>query len=85
MRKILKVVGLLLVAAAVYADFYEVNVTRIEQDLYRDTVSKGYIQTRFCYEHVYHGDAVLSYTPYSTDNKLIFESGTVCEVRRVFK
>lgn len=85
MRKALKVIGLLLIAAAVYADFYEVNVTRIEQDLYQDTVSKGYIQTRFCYEYVYHQDAVLVYEAYSTTNKLVFEDGTSCEVRRVFK
>lgn len=67
-----------------YAEFYKVNVKRIEQDLYK-TDSGLYIQTQYCYEYSYGDDAVLKYEDYSYDNKLIFDSGTSCDVKKIFK
>ena len=82
-KKMLRVVAVLLVAAAAYAEFYEVNVTRVEQNLYRDTLSRSLIVTKYCYEYAYHQDAVLIYEAYSYSNKLVFDSGTSCDVVKV--
>ncbi len=77
-------VALLIAAGAVYAEMYTVNVRRIDKDLYK--TSEGvYIQTKYCYEYTYGDDAVLKYEPYGYDNKLIFDSGEVCDVEKVFK
>ncbi len=66
------------------AEYYKVNVKRVDQDLYR-TSTGLFIQTKYCYEYAYGEDAILKYEQYSYDNKLIFDSGTSCEVARVFK
>ena len=49
---------------ALAADYYRVNVRRIDQNLYRETTSRMLIKTRYCYEYVYGEDAVMavSYT-----------------------
>lgn len=75
---------LLVLAGSAHAEFYKVSVRRVEQDLYKAD-SGHYIQTRYCYEYTYGDDAVLKYEPYSYDNKLIFDSGTSCDVVKVFK
>ena len=67
------------------AEYYKVNVKRIDQDLYKTTTGGLYIKTRYCYEYTYGDDAVLKYEDYSYDNKLIFDSGTSCDVEKVFK
>lgn len=66
------------------AGVYSVTVTRIDKDLYK-TTEKNYIQTRYCYEYAYGDGAALRWEPYGADNKLIFDSGTSCEVVKVFK
>jgi len=66
------------------AELYKVNVKRIDQDLYK-TDSSLIIKTRYCYEYTYGEEAVLKYEEYSYDNKLIFDSGTICEVDKVIK
>ncbi|OSZ76736.1 hypothetical protein [Hydrogenophaga sp. IBVHS1] len=69
---------------SVCAEMYRVNVRRVDQDLYK--TSEGFfIQTKYCYEYTYGDDAVLRYERYSYDNKLIFDSGTTCEVAKVFR
>jgi hypothetical protein len=73
-----------LLPVAAYAEFYKVNVRRIEQDLYKSS-SGLFIQTQYCYEYTYGDDAVLKYEQYGYDNKLIFNSGTSCHVKKVFK
>lgn len=45
---------------AAYAEYYKINVKRIEQDLYK-TDGGVYIQTQYCYEYTYGDDAVLKY------------------------
>lgn len=70
--------------SAVYADYYKVNVKRVDQDLYK-TDNGLYIQTQYCYEYTIGDNAVLKYQQYSYDNKLIFDSGTSCDVKKVFK
>lgn len=71
-------------AGNVLADVYEVQVTRIDQDLYK-TPEGIYIETRYCYEYAYGEDAILKYEQYGYDNKLIFDSGTSCEVKGLFR
>jgi len=76
--------ALLAAAGAASAEMYAVNVRRIDKDLYK-TDGGVYIQTKYCYEYSYGDDAVLKYEAYGYDNKLIFDSGTTCEVVKVFK
>ena len=66
------------------AEYYKVNVRRVDKDLYK-TSTGLFIQTKYCYEYAYGDDAVLKYEQYSYDNKLIFDSGTSCDIEKVFK
>ena len=74
-------IGLQLTGTA--RELYKVTVTRVEKDLYRvdDSNPKVYIETKYCNEYTTREDAVLRYDKYSYDNKLIFDSGTSCEVK----
>lgn len=65
------------------ADYYKVNVKRIDSNIYKDLNSKTLIFTKYCYEYAYGEEAVLKYDRYSYDNKLIFDSGTSCDVDKV--
>ena len=76
--------ALLATAGPAHAEMYVVQVRRIDQDLYK-TDEGVYIQTRYCYRYAYGEEAVLKYEQYSYDNKLIFDDGEVCEVKKVFK
>lgn len=88
MKKHIYVVALcvaLVIPILAYAEYYKVNVKRIDKDLYKTTTDGLYIQTRYCYEYTYGDDAVLKYDQHSNDDKLIFDSGTSCDVVKVFK
>lgn len=63
-----------------WATFYTVTLTRVDQDLYKDENSGLHLKTRYCYEYVYWEKAV-----YSDDSqKITFKSGRQCEVAGVF-
>ncbi|TCM63817.1 hypothetical protein EC844_11931 [Acinetobacter calcoaceticus] len=62
------------------AEFYKVYVNREDRNLYIDTYSNLIIKTKFCYEYAYGDQAILIYDQYSYSNKLIFASGTKCDV-----
>lgn len=81
---ILVVVAILSFGSIASAEYYIVNVKRVDQDLYK-TNSGLYIQTNYCYEYSYWEDAILKYDDYSYDNKLIFDSGSSCDVTKIFK
>ncbi len=67
------------------AEYYKVNVKRIDQDLYKSTTNGLYIQTRFCFEFTFGDDAILKYDQFDTyNNKLIFDSGEACEIVKIF-
>ena len=83
--KILLVLVLASTTFVFAADYYKVNISRVDQDLYKDHNSGNYIQTRYCYEYVYYQDALLKYEPYSYSNKLIFENDNTCDVEKVFQ
>ncbi len=80
-------VAVLLVACAAVASasakYYTVKPQRVAPDLYRDLYSGLHIETRRCHEYANGEDAVLRFEPYSRDNKLVFDSGAVCDVVRV--
>lgn len=83
MKKLL--IGLMLfLSMPAWAEFYKVNITRIEKDLYK-TTEGVFIETKYCYEYATREDAVLSYERYSYDNKLIFSNNQSCDVKRVLK
>lgn len=64
---------------------YRVSVTRVDQDLYRDSLTDTVIQTRFCHAFATAEDAILTYEPYSYENKLTFQNGTACEVVSLYR
>ena len=67
-------------------DYYRVNVRRLDIDLYRDMTSRALIKTTYCHEYVYGEDVVLVWDgPYSWDNKLIFSSGSTCDVEGAYR
>jgi hypothetical protein len=84
--KLLRVLMLLLVAAVVSgAEYYTVCLTRVRQDLYRDTITHAWVQTEYCYKYVTNDDAVLQYEPYSQDNFVAFSDGDTCKVVKVYR
>lgn len=78
-KLIASVVALAIATTAFASDYYRVNVTRKDRDLYKDNNSGVYIVTRFCHEYVYAEDAILKWNGF--DGKLIFDSGWDCEVK----
>lgn len=87
MRRI-SVAGLLVVAmTANAADVFKVTVTRSSDDLYEVSGGKAYIKTRYCYEYVYGDEAILRIdSPGAyTIGKLIFSSGTSCDVEKILR
>ncbi|MBS5999506.1 hypothetical protein [Haemophilus parainfluenzae] len=76
--------GLLAIPAIAIAEFYKIEITRLDSNLYR-TTDGIYIETEFCHEYARGDEAVLSYEQYSYDNKLIFQNGETCDVKRIFK
>jgi len=70
---------LILLSSIACAEFYKVNITRIDQDLYKDTNTGYYIKTRNCYEYVYYEDAIYN----SDTQKLIFDNGSSYDVDKI--
>ena len=85
MKKLIQVAVLLGMAAVVYGEYYTVCLTRVRQDLYRDTISHAWVETENCYKFVTNDDAVLSYETYSNDNFIAFSDGDTCKVRGVHR
>ena len=85
LRSLVAIIVAVSISSFAYAEYYKVNVKRIDKDLYKTTTGGLYIQTRYCYEYTYGDEAVLKYEDYSYENKLIFNSGTSCDVVKVFK
>ncbi len=68
-----------------HAESYKIDVKKTEKDLYISTDRKFIIETRYCNEgNSYLGTrATLEYDKYDYDNKLIFDNGKECEVKKV--
>lgn len=87
MKKFMLVIFGLIMSASAFAEYYKVDVKRIDQDMYK-TKEGLIILTKYCYEYTFgFGDsAILKYDQYSRfDNKLIFDSGASCQVDKVLK
>lgn len=85
MKKLVpSVVGLMLIASLVYAEFYRVTVTRKASNVYKDADTGLYIITKYCYEYAYNEEAILKYDKYGSkyDNKLIFDNSE-CQVEEI--
>ena len=55
-------------------DTYNVTVSRIDQDLYRDHRSNSVIETQYCHEYATRVDAIVRWNgAYSSTNALIFD------------
>lgn len=81
------VAGLVCYSGVARADFYKVTqLRRVESNTYsfRSGTAEGIIVTKYCYEYSFYDDAILKYDRYSYDNKLIFSSGTACDVAGVY-
>jgi len=86
-KKALIIVILLAATVAIAGDFYRLRgVSRVDQDLYK-TLDNVYIQTRYCYQYVYGEDAILYWDGIdgSWDNEIIWEDGTKCDVKRIWR
>jgi hypothetical protein len=85
--KIALVVGVLVATStASAAEFYKLeNLTRSSQDTY--TTDTHIIKTRYCYEHAYGERATLKWVGPGeyAGNKLAFQSGTVCDVKALYR
>ena len=68
------------VASMQARELYRVNVSRVDSNLYRDHTSKAIIETRYCYQYATRDDAVLRWEGRYGNNRLIFSSGTTCDV-----
>ncbi|WP_104759455.1 hypothetical protein [Helicobacter bizzozeronii] len=75
---------LLALCSVGHAELYKVIVTREAQDLYK-TLEGFYIKTMLCLELAYSEEAVLKYEGVKYSDKLIFSSGTSCDVDKILK
>ena len=82
MKKLIIGAILTLTSLTASAAWYKVNVTRKGSNVYK-TTSGLYIITKYCYEYSYGESAILKYEKYGYDNKLIFDSGSSCDVEAV--
>jgi len=73
------------VSATPLPEWYRATVTRIDQEVYRDSTSNVLIITQFCYEYAYSEDVVVKYEPYGFDNKLFFGDGETCDVKAIYR
>lgn len=72
------------VSLPAFAEYYGVTVSGIDNNLYK--TSQGiYIETNFCHEYVYHDNALLSYDPYSYNNKIFFSNCHACDMKKLLR
>jgi hypothetical protein len=87
--KLLLAVFLISISAKAEPDYYRLQVTRDESNLYDVDGSKLVIQTSMCFEYAIRDPAVLVWEhPGSWDNKLVFldregKSKGSCRVKRL--
>lgn len=73
-----------LLSSRVFADVYELNVTREDQNIYKVLGSNTIIQTKYCYEYSYGEDAILDAS--GNHGQLIFKnSGNKCDIKAIYQ
>jgi hypothetical protein len=55
---------------------YRVKFTRIDDNMYRDEISRAIIKTEYCYLFLTWKEAVMIYDPYRYDNKLMINNSS---------
>ena len=74
---------LFLAPGYVYANTWEINVTRKDSNLYQITGKDSFVNTKYCYVYAFSEDAYLRVDGY--DKKIIFtDSKDSCDVDNVF-
>jgi hypothetical protein len=85
MKKIILTITGLIISCSAFAEYYKVNVKRIDKDMYK-TGDGLVIITKYCYEYTFGDVAILKYDPYlSFENKITFENGSSCQVEKILK
>jgi hypothetical protein len=91
MRRIIgAVMALVAISSSAFAsDYYKVQVTRKDQDLY-EVVGEGiYIKTRFCFEFVFFEDAIVkidSPAGFNIGEIIFVESGSAkCDIEKILR
>lgn len=83
MGRLLLGIVVLLAALPASAANYDVRVTRRDSNLYEVQGKDIYILTRYCYEYVYHEDALLRM--HGTAGEIVFlDQGGKCDVEGVY-
>lgn len=82
-----KLIGLLLLmsaAAVAHSEYYKLNLTRVGDNLYRESSTNLVIVTRNCHAYLYREDVILNYEPYAIDNMIVLnQEGDYCEVKEI--
>ncbi|WP_146101354.1 hypothetical protein [Bradyrhizobium sp. AC87j1] len=94
MRRLAVAVGIAVSASiwptlAFPSDYYKVQVTRKNQDLYEVVGQSIYVMTRYCYEYVYYSEAILKIDAPAgyTVGEIIFvgNGSSKCDVAKVLR
>jgi hypothetical protein len=82
-RTLTAALALAIAATAAASDYYKVNVSRKDKDLYLDHNSGVYIVTEYCYVYAAWDDALLKWDGYS--GKLHFDEvvNSTCDVKKL--
>lgn len=83
----MRLAGLLLalsLAAAAHAEYYRLNLTRVGDNLYRESSTNLVIVTKNCHAYLYMEDVILNYEPGAFDNMIVLNAeGDYCEVKEI--
>jgi len=84
MKKLLALISLSILCSSSFAEMYKINIRRVDNNVYQTMDGRFIIKTKYCYEYTYGDEVVLDYTKYSYDNKIIFRSGTTCQIEGIY-
>jgi len=71
--------------SAFSAEYYKVEVKRVNQDLYKAIGTNYHIVTRFCHVYTYGEGAILKIDSSFGYNigSIVFDNGTKCDVEKI--
>jgi hypothetical protein len=86
MKKLALAVMMMAVSSNILAADFRIRLTRDSGNLYKaDNLGDGYsnvwyIATSLCLEFAIYDDSIVSYVPYSFNNKITFHNGKTCKI-----
>jgi len=85
MHKLIAGLLTLSLAAPAHAEYYRLNLTRVGENLYRESSTNIVIVTRNCHAYLYMEDVILNFSePGAFDNMIVLNAeGDYCEVKEV--